>query len=138
MADRLADGQIVAVDRSPKMIEAAERRNAGHVAAGRARIVHGPFGEADVGRNRFDTIFAVHVADFWRRASEWLPVAARLLVPGGRLALFNQSPGWRSADAGREWGEQVARVLGAHGFPGAEVTVGDLEAPVAGVIARTR
>src|SRR5215204_1334854 len=39
--ERLVDGRIVGVDRSPKMTEAAARRNEAHVASGKAALLTG-------------------------------------------------------------------------------------------------
>ena len=39
VCERLEGGRLTAVDRSRKMIEAARRRNAGHVEAGRAEFL---------------------------------------------------------------------------------------------------
>src|SRR3712207_2279890 len=38
VCERLAGGTLTAIDRSPKMIEAAARRNAAHVRAGKAEF----------------------------------------------------------------------------------------------------
>jgi ubiquinone/menaquinone biosynthesis C-methylase UbiE len=53
ICEQLRGGVVVGVDRSPKMIAAAGRRNAAHVAAGRARFVTAQIHEADLGDEPF-------------------------------------------------------------------------------------
>lgn len=85
VCERLDGGTIAAIDRSPKMVEAARRRNAEHVASGRATIEVAALEEAQLGEGRFDKVFAFHVADFWRRPLEMLPPVRRALAPHGTL-----------------------------------------------------
>src|SRR5918992_3937726 len=61
VCERLAGGSILGIDRSAKMIEMAARRNAAHVAAGRAAFQVPALHEADLGDTRFDIICAIHV-----------------------------------------------------------------------------
>jgi ubiquinone/menaquinone biosynthesis C-methylase UbiE len=72
---------LTAIDRSPKMIEAATRRNAAYVEAGRAEFLVTRLEDLDLGERRFDAIFAVRVARFHREPR----VAERWLAPGGRI-----------------------------------------------------
>jgi SAM-dependent methyltransferase len=51
-------GTITAIDRSPKMIEIATRRNREHVDAGRAALGAIALEDADLGDRRFDKVFA--------------------------------------------------------------------------------
>ena len=78
-------GRLTAIDRSPKMIEAAAKRNAEHVAAGRAEFLVASLEDADLGERRFDTIFAVRVGLFHREPDRARRLAERWLAPGGTL-----------------------------------------------------
>src|SRR5919198_2031633 len=49
VCERLTTGMITAIDRSPKMIEMATRRNREHVEAGRAGLEARALGEGDPG-----------------------------------------------------------------------------------------
>lgn len=71
--------RLTAVDRSPKMIAAAARRNAAYVDAGQAEFLVGSLEELELGDRRFDKIFAVRVRAFEARLVE------RWLAPGGRI-----------------------------------------------------
>jgi cyclopropane fatty-acyl-phospholipid synthase-like methyltransferase len=64
VCQRLAGGHLTAIDRSPKMIEAAARRNAAYVEAGKAEFLVTDLEDLDLGKRRFDKIFAVRVGLF--------------------------------------------------------------------------
>ena len=94
MSERLDGGHLVAVDRSPKMIEAAARRNVEHVRSGRAEFLVAHLESLDLGDRRFDKILAVRVGLFHREPERAHELASRWLAPGGTLhAVFD--PGER-------------------------------------------
>lgn len=139
VCERLATGRLVAIDRSPKMIEVATRRNRAHVASGRASLEVAALEDADLGTARFDKIFAIHVALFWSRPREGLGRARELLAPGGGLYLFNQEPGWTEARDAWAFADRVSEVLRAHQFAVDEPLIAELSAaPALGLIARPR
>jgi SAM-dependent methyltransferase len=88
--ERLTTGTITAIDRSPKMIEMATRRNREHVDAGRAVFEAIALEDADLGPDG-----AVYI--FWD---------ARHFAPEGARDLGNEL-----ADRLREGGFSVDRVL---------------------------
>jgi len=93
--DHLTEGRYVGVDRSPAMVEAAQRRNAAAVADGRATFRVGEVPGVDLGPARFDRIVAARVVAMGRPAA--LRFAVAHLRPGGRLALVVDSPDeWRT------------------------------------------
>ena len=88
-----SDGRLTAVDRSPKMIEAAARRNAGYAAAGVAEFVVMDLEELDLGDRRFDKAFAVRVALFHRNPARARALVEPWLAPGGTLlAVYDEPP----------------------------------------------
>jgi ubiquinone/menaquinone biosynthesis C-methylase UbiE len=89
----LKGGRLTAIDRSPKMIEAATRRNAAYVADGRAEFLVGALEELDLGERRFDKIFAVRVGLFHREPARARALAERWLAPGGEIFAFYDEPG---------------------------------------------
>jgi ubiquinone/menaquinone biosynthesis C-methylase UbiE len=73
--------RLTAIDRSPKMIEAATRRNAAYIEAGMAEFLVAHLEDLDLGDRRFDVIFAVRVRRFHAEPQ----LAERWLAPGGRI-----------------------------------------------------
>jgi ubiquinone/menaquinone biosynthesis C-methylase UbiE len=92
VCERLDGGHLTAVDRSPKMIEAARRRNAAYVEAGTAEFLVANLEDMDLGDRRFDTIYAVRVALFHREPERARALAERWLAPGGDLFAFFDTP----------------------------------------------
>ena len=93
VCERLEGGRLTAVDRSRKMIEAAERRNAEHVAAGRAEFIVGELEGLDLGERRFDKIFAIRVGLFHREPERARGLVAPWLAPGGSITAVFDPPG---------------------------------------------
>src|SRR5918999_3556914 len=88
VCERLEGGHLTAIDRSAKMIEAAQRRNAAFVAAGKAEFLVATLEDLDLGDRRFDTIFAVRVGLFHREPDRARGLAERWLAPGGAVFSF--------------------------------------------------
>lgn len=75
------------------MIEAARRRNAAFVEAGRAEFLVAALEELELGQRRFDKIFAVRVGLFHREPERANDLAERWLAPGGAVSAVLDSPG---------------------------------------------
>jgi ubiquinone/menaquinone biosynthesis C-methylase UbiE len=89
VCERLTTGYLVALDRSQTMIEVATKRNAEHVASGRARFVCTALEDADFGDERFDKIFGIHFPPALRHDPEGTRrLVERLLAPGGSAHFF--------------------------------------------------
>ena len=86
-------GRLTAIDRSPKMIEAAARRNAAYVADGTAEFLVGSLEELELGDRRFDRIFAVRVGLFHREPARARALARRWLAPGVGVSAVFDPPG---------------------------------------------
>jgi ubiquinone/menaquinone biosynthesis C-methylase UbiE len=134
ICDRLAGGRITAVDRSPKMIEMARKRNRAH--ADKVRFIVSTIERADLGDEVYDKAFAVHVAAL-EKPGDALEVVRRRLVPDGRLYLFSQAPWWTSADQPRRFGTELGGALEDAGIAVEGVMVKDFGRSFgAGVVAR--
>ena len=92
VCERLEEGHLTAIDRSPKMIEAAERRNARYVEAGKAEFLVATLEDLDLGDRRFDKVFAVRVGLFHRHPNRARSLAEKWLAPGGVVFAFYDSP----------------------------------------------
>lgn len=92
VCERLEGGHLIAIDRSEKMIEAARRRNASHIEAGKAEFIVCDLEGFDPEDRRFDKIFAVRVGLFHREPERARSIAERWLAPGGELFVFFDEP----------------------------------------------
>jgi SAM-dependent methyltransferase len=132
VCERLAGGSILGIDRSAKMIEMAARRNAAHVAAGRAAFQVAALHEADLGDVRFDLAFAIHVPVLRRGdPGRELAIVRSHLTPGGRFALPFQplDPATTEPTVRR-----LAGLLEAGGFTVDEQRVAELASGRAGCV----
>lgn len=94
IAERIAPGRLVAIDRSATAVARARRRNAAAIAAGTVAVEQAALAAYDPGAERFDSIFAVDVNCFWTGpARAELATAAAALRPGGLLRLCFAPPG---------------------------------------------
>lgn len=93
ICSKLVDGRYLAIDRSPKMIEAAIRRNQAFVESGVASFRQAVFESLDLGALRFDKILAMRVRLFHDEPVRARALAERWLAPGGRLFVEYDEPG---------------------------------------------
>jgi ubiquinone/menaquinone biosynthesis C-methylase UbiE len=93
VCERLDEGSLTAIDRSAKMIEAATRRNAEHVAAGKAEFLVASLEQLNLGNRRFDKVFAVRVGLFHRDPDHANSLIEPWLAPGGQVRAFYDEPG---------------------------------------------
>jgi SAM-dependent methyltransferase len=136
VCERLAGGRITAIDRSPKMIEMAARRNREHIAAGRAVLRTAALEQAGLGSERFDKVFAFNVAPFWLRPKDALGIVRRQLAPAGAVYLFWDARHTQPGRA-RELADALSEKLRLAEFSVDQVLVKDLRpVPAVCVIAQ--
>jgi SAM-dependent methyltransferase len=133
VCERLTTGTITGIDRSPKMIEMATRRNRWHVDAGKAVLEAVALEDADLGDQRFDKVFAFNVAPFWQQPERALGAVRRHLARDGAIYVFWDARHFPSTGAGG-LGSKLADRLRAGGFSVDEVLAKDLR-PVPAVCA---
>jgi SAM-dependent methyltransferase len=103
MQDALETGcNAVALDHSEEMVRLTERQNARAVAEGRLEVVHAdaallPFDDAT-----FTAVAMTHMFFFLPDPAAVLAESARVLRPGGRLAVFTTSKELRGTPAAPE------------------------------------
>src|SRR4051812_18093475 len=125
VCERLTTGTITAIDRSPKMIEMAQRRNREQVDAGRAVLETIALEDADLGDRRFDKVFAFNVAPFWQHPEAALGAVRQHLARDGAVYIF-----WDARhcapERARDLGNELADRLREGGFSVDRVLVQDL------------
>jgi ubiquinone/menaquinone biosynthesis C-methylase UbiE len=92
ICERLGGGRLTAIDRSPKMIAAAKRRNEDFIAAGKAEFLVAELESVDLGGRRFDKVLAVRVGLFHREPERAHRLAEAWLAPGGQVFSFFDPP----------------------------------------------
>jgi ubiquinone/menaquinone biosynthesis C-methylase UbiE len=81
-------GYVAGADPSELMAEIAVRRNAAAIKAGRARVVVADASSLPFNARTFDKALCVHVVYFWNDLDAALGEIARVLKPGGMLAML--------------------------------------------------
>ncbi len=92
VCERLGSGSYTGVDRSTAMVQAALRRNRRVVDAGQAEFLVGHLEDLDLGGRRFDLVFAVRVALFYREPERARALVAPWVGQGGRVEAFYDAP----------------------------------------------
>ena len=81
-------GRAVGIDPSELMVEIAIRKNRSLIQKGRAQIAIGTAARVPFEDRTFDKAVCVHVVYFWNDLGAAFHEIARVLKPGGRLALL--------------------------------------------------
>lgn len=130
---RLARGTLVAIDRSPKMIALAAKRNAAAVDEGRAVLRALALADAGELGEQFDEVFAINVNVFWLGASAELGVLRTLMRPRATLHLVYELP---SATKVKATVARIGAELEANGFEVRDVRTDGARCAVKGRLAR--
>jgi SAM-dependent methyltransferase len=136
VCERLTTGTITAIDRSPKMIKMATRRNRQHVDTGRAMLEAIALEDADLGDRRFDKVFAFNVAPFWQQPEAALGAVREHLRRDGNVYIFWDAR-HSAPERARDLGNELADRLRSGGFSVDRVLLKDLRpVPAVCVIGR--
>jgi ubiquinone/menaquinone biosynthesis C-methylase UbiE len=137
LAARATHGVVVGVDHSAVMIRQAERRNRAAVRAGRVRLLHASVEDLSVDGGPFDAALAVNTVGMWPDPALRLREVAKLLRPGGRIALVTQPrcPGADEATSAAA-AKELAGLLTEAGFEHLRTEMLDLDPPTASVLGR--
>jgi SAM-dependent methyltransferase len=137
LAARATQGLVVGVDHSPVMIRQARRRNRAAIKAGRVRLIQAPVESLTINSGQFDAALAVNTVGMWPDPPVRLREIARLLRPGGRIALVAQP---RRPNATAAISEAVATelagLLAEAGIEHVQTEMLDLDPPAAWVLGR--
>jgi SAM-dependent methyltransferase len=92
ICDRLTTGNIMAIDRSAKMIASAKERNHVNIRSGKAIIDLVALEETDFGSRSFSKIFAFNLNVFWMDPVAELEIVGRFLDQTGSFFIFHNPP----------------------------------------------
>lgn len=88
LAARASEGHVAGIDPSPLMAEIAVERNRKLVKTGRIEVAIAGVDKLPFADGSFDKALCVHVIYFWKHLDAALQEIARVVKPGGRLALL--------------------------------------------------
>lgn len=91
LAAAAPSGHVAGIDLSPLMIKVARRRNKSLVRNGRVSVTEASATALPFPDRSFDKALCVHVIYFWDDLGPGLSEIARVLKPGGRIALLFRS-----------------------------------------------
>jgi len=134
-ATQATHGLVVGVDHSQIMIRHARHRNRAAIQAGRVRLIHAPVQSLTISDESFNAALAVNTIGMWPDPTARLRELARLLQPGGRIALVSQPrcPGATAATSATSASE-LAALLTEAGFKQLRTETLDLDPPAACVL----
>ena len=86
-SEKASKGFVVGIDHSETMVQAARKRNAKAIEAGRMELRQGDVASIADPDESFDTVFSIHSIYFWPKPVDCLKELKRVLKPGGLLAI---------------------------------------------------
>jgi ubiquinone/menaquinone biosynthesis C-methylase UbiE len=89
-AEKATKGFVAGIDHSDTMVQAARRRNAAAIKAGRIDLKQGDVASLPYPDASFDRAFSIHSIYFWGQPIACLKELRRVLKPGGLLAITIQ------------------------------------------------
>ncbi len=92
IARRLTTGKLIAVDKSPPMLEKAKKRNNEFKDKGISEFLAADFAKSQLQQNFFDSIVAFNVPVFWKNPVRELYLIRHAIKPKGKLYVFYQAP----------------------------------------------
>ncbi|MFA9459210.1 class I SAM-dependent methyltransferase [Thiohalorhabdus methylotrophus] len=96
-AERVKDGLVMGVDLSEVMLAQAARRNRAHMRAGRVGLQRASASRLPFRSGAFQAAFTINNIQLWPDPMASLDETARILCPGGRLAIALQQRDAESA-----------------------------------------
>ncbi|HMO81245.1 MAG TPA: class I SAM-dependent methyltransferase [Pyrinomonadaceae bacterium] len=126
ICERLTTGHLTAIDRSPKMAEAARLAHPDHISGGKVRVVNAAIPGLGLYGGKYDKIFLFNINAFWMDPVEELREVRGLLKRDGRFYIFHQPPPGLEAS---EYAEAFARNLEINSLEVVKTIYAGTEAP---------
>lgn len=101
LAASAARGSVLGIDRSSTMVDAARRRNAEAIAAGRVQVCATTLRDLPAPDTPFDVVVAMNVRAFAAPPFHEVACLRALLAPAGRVYLYHDGPSRSAALAFR-------------------------------------
>ena len=86
-SEKASTGFVAGIDRSETMVQAARKRNASAIRAGRMELRQGDVASLPYPDEDFDRVFSLHSIYFWDNPVDCIKELRRVLKPGGLLAI---------------------------------------------------
>ena len=121
-SQKASQGFVAGIDHSATMVQAASKRNADAIKAGRVELKQGDAASVPYPDESFDIVFSLHSIYFWQNLVECLKGLRRVLKPGGLLAITIQPRNrWREEQLDAPgmtlfFGKEVAEKFASAGF----------------------
>ena len=126
IAAQAPQGYVAGIDLSPTMVQVSRRRNAQAIKAGRVDVRQGNVESLPFKDHQFDKLLSIHTLYFWPDPLRAVAEIARVLTPGGLLAL-TFSPGKVDEEPDEYIQKTVEHIIASMkqmGFASAAVKVG--------------
>jgi len=121
-SQKASQGFVAGIDHSATMVQAASKRNAEAINAGRMELKQGDAASVLYPDESFDIIFSLHSIYFWNNPLECLKGFRRALKSGGLLAITIQPKNrWRKEQLEAPgmtlfFGDQIVEMFKSAGF----------------------
>jgi ubiquinone/menaquinone biosynthesis C-methylase UbiE len=107
-SEKAFKGFVAGIDHSATMVQAARKRNADAIQAGRVELRQGEVSSLPYPDDMFDIAFSLHSIYFWPDPVSCLKELRRVLKPGGLLAITIQPKD--------KWDETIRKASGVMTF----------------------
>lgn len=91
--NRYADAHVTGLDYSAVSVESARKRNRAAIKAGRCGILQADVSNLNLPENQYDLETAFETVYFWPEIHQSFEHVLRVLKPGGRFLIVNESTG---------------------------------------------
>ncbi len=108
---------VAGIDHSDVMVNQATRRNREAIRQGKVQLQLGPAAKLPYPDGHFDKVYSINCAQFWKDSVKTMTEIARVLKPGGWVALAVQPRSKNATDeTTRQAGIGLSKSLAAAGF----------------------